>query len=175
MAPRNAKVWNEDLCKAMQIRQEQCQILGKQQQYMWRDGWREIQQIRNDIYKFSTGRIVNLPTTKLNKTVLKLCEDIINEKESIIPTGYLQTNVDNLDQSVNPFDNDPYLKKIKLRGGAYAILMAFHNSTTTTMTKSEIVRDGQQYCDDEMESNWNAGRIYGAFDAKKTLIRHGYV
>ena len=77
--------------------------------------------------------------------------------------------------SNNPFANDHYMKSMKIRGGAYAILMAFHHSQTDVLRKAQICREGQQFCDDQMDSNYHAGRMYGAWKAIDTLKSHHLV
>jgi hypothetical protein len=87
------------------------------------DGAITVESVRQDIYCFSTGRIVNLPEAKLTKTVLKLCQDIISEKAPILPPGYHPTSIqeaelnqlENDGNMVVNYKNDPYLQKIKMR------------------------------------------------------------
>ena len=59
-----------------------------------------------------------------------------------------------------------------MRGGAYASLMAFYYSTTKTLSKGEICLLAQPYCDEDMDGNFHAGRMYGAWAAHKTLLTH---
>jgi hypothetical protein len=73
----------------------------------------------------------------------------------------------------NLYNSDPYLKRIKMRGGAYAILMAFHFSQAKALTKAQLCTAAQEYCDEEMEPNFGAGRCYGHGVAKKTLLLMG--
>ena len=77
--------------------------------------------------------------------------------------------------SNNPFTNDHYMKSMKIRGGAYAILMAFHYSQTEVLRKNQICQEAQQFCDEQMESNYHAGRMYGAWKAIDTLKSHHLV
>ena len=137
---------------------------------MWREGAVELRAVRGDIYTFATGRVVNLPQN-LKKTVHNLCMDIIHGRKNVFPDGYAAVTQEEAPPG-NPFDRHPYLKKIKARGGAYAILMAFHHSQTKTLTKDQICRAAQPYCDEDMRENYLAGRTYGAWKSKDTLARH---
>lgn len=53
--------------------------------------------------------------------------------------------------------------------------MAFHQSTTKTLGKKDICRLAQPHCDNEMEGNYHAGRMYGAWKSIDTLVKHGLV
>lgn len=59
-----------------------------------------------------------------------------------------------------------------MRGGAYAILMAFHHSSTKTLSKPQICQLAQPYCDEDMDADFHAGRMHGAWAANKTLLKH---
>jgi ERCC4-type nuclease len=173
--PKDAKVWNEDLVRALKARQEQCRQQGKQQQFTWRDGAIAIEAVRGDIYMFKTGRIAGLPTG-LKKTVDELCRALITDRAEILPPGYVPTSFDDQqDHKGGAYENDPYLKKIKIRGGAFAILMAFHISKSQVMTKDQICASAQSFCDEAMEANFNAGRLRGAWNGVETLVKHGLV
>jgi hypothetical protein len=97
---------------------------GRQQQFLWRDGAHIIQAVRTDIYTFSTGRIVGLPEAKLTKTVLQLCRDIIAGVKPILPEGFQPSNLEeraihdasNGAGDRNRYENDPYLRQMKVRG-----------------------------------------------------------
>jgi hypothetical protein len=171
--PRDATVWNEDLVRALRAREDQCRQQGSQRQYAWRDGAIAIAEVRSDIYVFRTGRIVGLP--KLKKTVDEECRAIIAGRKPILPPGYLATTTEErqLVPSGNPYDNDPYLKNIKARGGAYAILLAFHHSAKQTLTKDQICRAAQPFCDEPMKESFHDGRYFGAWKSKDTLVKHG--
>ena len=92
----------------------------------------------------------------------------------MLPPGYVPTSQAEqlLHSGGNPYDNDPYVNRIKIRGGAYAILMAFYLSPVS-MSKEQICRAAQPYCDDEMEDNYRQGRPHGAWKANETLVKHG--
>lgn len=179
---KDTKVWNEDLVTAMRSREEQCRQRFSQRQYLWRDGAAAIASVRKDIYQFKTGKIVGLPRT-LSKCVEDECRAIIEGNRPVLPEGYIPTTLDESTmargfetrQRKNPYLNDPYLKRIKMRGGSYAILMAFHFSQTKTMTQKQICIAAQQFCDEEMEPNFYSGRSYGAWSSKKTLVKHGLI
>jgi ERCC4-type nuclease len=174
--PKDTKVWNEDLVRALKARLEQCRQQGKQQQFTWRDGAIAIEAVRGDIYMFKTGRIAGLPTG-LKKTVDELCRELIAGRAEILPPGYVPTSfADQQDHAGgNPYHNNPYMKKIKIRGGAFAILISFHISKSQVMTKDQICNTAQSFCDDEMEANFNAGRMRGAWNGMETLVKHGLV
>lgn len=154
---------------------------GKQRQFTWRDGANEIEKVREDIYQFKTKKIVHLPSNKLSKTVDELCRKIINGTEPVLPPGFVPTSeTDRADQQTpdrgrNTYERDPYLLRMKIRGGAFAILIAFHLSDSQVMSKQQICRAGQPYCDDEMEANYFGGRPRGAWSGINTLAKHGLV
>ena len=81
----------------------------------------------------------------------------------------------NSNSNSNPFINDHYMNNLKIRGGAFAILMAFYHSQSDVLRKSQICREAQRFCDDEMESNFHGGRMYGAWSSMKTLQSHQLV
>lgn len=78
-------------------------------------------------------------------------------------------------QGSNPFSNGNYMKSIKIRGGAFAILMAFHHSQTDVLLKRQIIAEGQKFCDEQMEANYMAGRQHGAWSGIKTLKDHNLI
>ena len=159
----DAKVWNEDLVKALKAREEMARRQGKPSAHTWLQGWKAIQAVRGDIYAFKNGRIVNLPSPKLGKTVDNLCRAIIAGQAPLRPDGYIEHVVGQAVEG-NPYLNDPYCNRIKKRGGAYAILLAFYVSPhNQVLTKDQICELAQPFCDEEMEGNWHAGRAYGAF------------
>ena len=53
--------------------------------------------------------------------------------------------------------------------------MAFQHSTLRTLSKDEICSRAQPFCDTDMEANFHAGKMHGAWSSNKTLIRHGLV
>ena len=177
---KDSKVWNEDLVTALRSREELCRQRFSQRQYLWRDGAAVIASIRKDIYQFKTGKIVGLPRT-LTKCVEDECRAIIEGNRPLLPEGYTPTTLEECTmlrgfdtiKRRNPYHDDPYLKRIKMRGGSYAILMAFHYSETKTMTQKQICTAAQNFCDEEMEPNFYSGRSYGAWSSKKTLVKHG--
>jgi ERCC4-type nuclease len=179
---KDSKVWNEDLVTALRSREELCRQRFSQRQYLWRDGAAAIASVRKDIFQFKTGRIVGLPRT-LTKYVEEECRAIIEGKRPLLPEGYIPTTLEEKNMSrafdvterLNPYHDDPYLKRIKMRGGAYAILMAFHFSEAKTMTQKQICSAAQNFCDEEMEPNFYSGRSYGAWSSKTTLLKHGLI
>jgi len=168
----DAKVWNEDLVMALKAREEMARRQGKPSAHTWLQGWKAIQAVRGDIYAFKNGRIVNLPSPKLGKTVDNLCRAIIAGQAPLRPDGYVEHVVGQAVEG-NPYLNDPYCNRIKKRGGAYAILLAFYVSPhNQVLTKDQICEIAQPFCDEEMEANYFAGRSRGAWSANKTLISH---
>jgi hypothetical protein len=173
---QDRKVWNEDLVRALTSRYEMAVRQEKRDQFLWRDGAKQIEAVRKDIYTFSTGRVVNLPQN-LKKRVFELCMDVIQGRKEVLPHGYAQemTSIPAGQQQENPFERHPYFKTIKARSGSYAILMAFHHSTIKTLSKDEICLKAQPFCDTDMEPNFHAGRMHGAWSSNKTLLKHGLI
>ena len=173
--PKDSKVWNEDLILALQAREQMARQNGKRSHIAWKEGRQHIESVRGDIYTFKNGRIVNLPT-KLKTTVDNVCRCIIAGTEPIRPAGYVPHNM-RPQNGENPYTNDPYLKSIKKRGGAFAILMAFHTAAydDQVLTKDDICRLAQPYCDTEMDANYMAGRARGAWSSIKTLEAHDLI
>lgn len=173
--PKDSKVWNEDLILALQAREQMARQNGKRSHLAWKEGRQQIESVRGDIYTFKNGRIVNLPT-KLKTTVDNVCRCIIAGTEPILPAGYVPPNM-RPQNGENPYANDPYLKSIKKRGGAFAILMAFHTAAydDQVLTKEDICRLAQPYCDTEMDANYMAGRARGAWSSIKTLEAHDLI
>ena len=172
--PKDAKVWNEDLIMALQVREQMARQNG-QCAKKWKEGRQQVERVRGDIYTFKNGRIVNFPTT-LKTSVDNVCRCIIASTEPILPAGYVPSNM-RPKNGENPYINDPYLKKIKKRGGAFAILMAFHTAAYEgqVLTKGDICRLAQPYCDTEMEANFMGGRARGAWSSMKTLEDHDLI
>jgi hypothetical protein len=54
MAPKDAKVWNEDLLRALRARQDMSQRQGKRDEISWKAGADAVEAIRNDIYTVRT-------------------------------------------------------------------------------------------------------------------------
>ena len=105
-----------------------------------------------------------------------MCRDIIAGNKPIFPDGYVPMTRQEaaVAQSSNPYENSNYMKKMKIRGGAFAILMAFHTAGSRhSMTRDQICRAAQPYCDEAMEANWHAGRPHGAWKGHETLQKHG--
>ena len=251
--PRDAKIWNEDLVTALDARYQLAQRNGKRTVHSWRNARDAIQQVRQDIYVFQSGRIVNLPSNLGSKTIQAEVEDIIRGIKRIYPDGFVppsgasaaasaaaaspirrgvtrasspssasyaaanpvishnnraiaagvgtagaassrretstsqayHSSSDHPDHPSNhhnnhhhidnPFYNASYTKSIKIRGGAFAILMAFHHSPSDVLLKRQILQQAQPFCDDQMEANYMAGRTYGAWKAIDTLKQKHFV
>ena len=130
---------------------------------------------------YSTGKIYNLPNPKKNgltKKSYEMCQNIVKGLEPIYPPGF-QRMTDEEFQRLRNETVDPYIKShIKKRGGAHAILMAFHyGNLSQTVTKQTICQTVKQFnlCDEEMDANFHQGRMYGAWKSKDTLVRKGYL
>lgn len=50
--------------------------------------------------------------------------------------------------------------------------MAFHHSSTKSLSKTQICQLAQPYCDEDMDGDFHAGRMHGAWAANKTLLKH---
>ena len=175
--PKDAKVWNEDLILALQAREQMARQNGKRAHIMWKEGRQLIESVRGDIYPFKNGRIVHLPA-KLKTMVENEIRCIIAGTKPILPDGYVPPDLrPQHGENNNPYMNDPYLKNIKQRGGAFAILMAFHTTAYDgqVLTKPDICRLAQPYCDTEMEANYMAGRARGAWSSIHTLEQHDLI
>lgn len=130
----------------------------------------------------STGKIFNLSGpgrgNRLTKTVYETCQRIIKGEEPLYPPGYIPLAHAEF-EALEHNQVDPYLEnKCAKRSGAHAILMAFHHgSIEATVTKDQICETVRQLnlCDEVMEANFHQGRMYGAWKAKDTLIKHGYL
>lgn len=123
--------------------------------------------LTNKHQQFKNGRIVGLPSDKLGVMLDNLCRDIIAGQKPVLPEGYVPTTLQERaltgdNRSSNPFDNSHYLQRMKVRGGAFAILMAFHQAGDQrhSMTKDQICRAAQPFCDEAMDANWHAGKCY---------------
>jgi ERCC4-type nuclease len=106
-----------------------------------------------------------------------MCQKIVTGQEPIYPPGFTPLS-DAEFRSLEENAVDPYLDKMSKRSGAHAILMAFHHgSIEATVTRERIcqtVRD-LDLCDEPMDANFHQGRMYGAWKAKDTLIKHGFL
>ncbi|KAG7347817.1 ERCC4 domain containing protein [Nitzschia inconspicua] len=178
----NQKVWNEDLAEGLRARYQQAFQQKKQSQHQWRDGVAAIEAVRKDIKLTSTGKIYNLPNpgkaNRLTKTVYETCQRIIRGQEPLHPPGYVALSRAEFETLENR-QVDPYLEnRCAKRSGAHAILMAFHHGNIeATVTREQICETVRHLnlCDEVMEANYHQGRMYGAWKAKDTLIKHGFL
>ena len=97
---------------------------------------------------------MGLPSEKLSKTVDNLCLDIIANKKPVYPPGYVPMTQQETTAvgggGKNPFENSNYMKKMKIRGGAFAILMAFYLAPQRhDMTENQLCAAAQPFCDEE--------------------------
>jgi hypothetical protein len=174
---KDTKVWNEDLVEACRAREAQCRQQGKARQHLWRDAAAKIESVRADIYAFKNGRLVNFPKIK-SKTADDVLRRVILGLEPVHPPGYVAAAAAanaRGDGVTNPLLDDPYLKRIKVKSGAFAILMALHVSGKDVMTKAEICRVGQPFCDEPMDANYLQGRPYAGWSSIATLTKHQLV
>ena len=171
--PKDAIVWNERLVEALTARSHQARQQNRSNWQVWSQGAAKIEAVRADIYTFrnyqETKKIVNFPNG-LKPSVADTCRAIIEGTQPIFPEGYLPPSAT---VEGNPMTNFPFLKRLKRRGGSYAILLAFHLSPVKTLTKDQIIQAAQPYCDEEMRENFHTGRTHGAWSANKTLINNG--
>lgn len=58
MAPKDAKIWNEDLVNALRAREDVSRREGKRDQITWKQGADLIESVRQDIYTVSTKRMI---------------------------------------------------------------------------------------------------------------------
>ena len=173
----NTKVWNEDLVKALEARHQQAWQQQRQTQYMWRDGAKTIESVRKDIRLTSTGKIYNLPTQdakKFCKTVYEECVKIVKEEVDIYPPGFAPLSAQERQQMAD-VTFLPFIDKMARESGGYAIMLAFHFSGRDSLSIDQICTMAQPYCRDEMRANYHAGRMYGAWKSKDTLVRHGLI
>lgn len=112
------------------------------------------------------------------KTVYDTCQRIIKGEEDIYPPGYTPL-ADAEWQKLEDNTVDPYLhNKIGKRSGAHAIFMAFHHGNIeATVTREQICQTVKELdlCDEDMDANYHQGRMYGAWKAKDTLIKRGFL
>lgn len=107
-----------------------------------------------------------------------LCRCIIAGSKPILPPGYVPITTAAASQGqreANPFLNSNYLRRMKIRGGAFSILVALYTagSGRTTLSKDQLCRAAQPFCDDALEANFHAGRPHGAWASNATLVKHG--
>jgi hypothetical protein len=134
------------------------------------------------LFRNSTGKIFNLPNpgkaNRLTKTVYETCQRIIRGQEPLHPPGYVALSQAEF-EALECRQVDPYLEsKCAKRSGAHAILMAFHHGNIeATVTREQICKTVRHLnlCDEVMEANFHQGRVYGAWKAKDTLIKHGFL
>jgi hypothetical protein len=167
----DAKVWNPDLERALQCRWYNAVKAGSPRHMVWQRGEEAIRAVPGEIYQFSTGRIVGLPKD-LSTTVHAECRAIINGQREIIPDGMSDP------QAPGYMRQHPYLKGMHFRTGGYALLLAFHHHPKSHgfHSRSELIRDAQPYCDEEMAPDHFAGRITTAgWDSIWSLERYRLV
>ena len=170
----NKYEWDEDLVQGVRARYQQAWQQKSSTQYQWKQGADAVEAIRKPIRLTKTGKIYNLDAKQLSKRVYEECVKIIQQESTIFPDGYVQLSSEEV-KHLQENTMMPYVEQMAQRSGAYAMLLAFHISGKDSLSKQEMIRLGQPHCSTEMESNYHAGRMYGAWKAKDTLVRHGLI
>ena len=73
---RDAKVWNEDLVRALEAKRCEAVQNRSRQEFMWQSALRDVEACRKEIYVTSTNKIVNLPKFA-QKTVREFLEAVM--------------------------------------------------------------------------------------------------
>eukprot|EP00899_Mesostigma_viride_P002494 jgi/Mesvir1/12245/Mv00464-RA.1 len=191
-APERRRVWNQDLITAFDARLQVCIHRRSRQQYMWEVARKEVEAVNRDIYMVaSSGNILNLPNFT-HTTARNAAYAIINGRMPIIPTDNRRGDApgseeedqgdeeEGGDPRIGELKRHPYIREIKHRGGAYAILKACEHlhiasGGRTVFFRAELIREAQRFCDAEMSPDHWAGRDFGAWSGIRTLNRHGLV
>ncbi|KAL1527558.1 hypothetical protein AB1Y20_008946 [Prymnesium parvum] len=78
------------------------------------------------------------------------------------------------DSAADP--NAAFLRNIQYRGGSYAILRCFKDHPTgAELTKKQIIRGAQSYCDEDMDTDFRAGRLISGWKSIESLEKHKLV
>ena len=182
--PRDAKVWNSDLTRAMRTRYYDALATRSSRSFLWQRAWGAVERVSGEIYAFNNGRIVGLPKVgnEFTDTAKQACERIIRGQEPVVPDGMEASDpaATGFEPPVSRPRDHPYLNKMQHRGGGFALLCAFHfhppAGNRSFHYKSELIRDAQPYCDDAMEPNFWAGRTTTAgWKSIESLERHKLV
>ncbi|GAB5354229.1 hypothetical protein AAMO2058_000101800 [Amorphochlora amoebiformis] len=193
---------NNDIVRGLQARLFLARRDGKRTQYQIQKALDVIQGVQKNIYSERSGRIVNMPARGLGKRIRFTIEQIVRGEISVIPKDYdVTVNGDPANAHHDPaqprvttatggsgigggagidikggsggnIENDPYLRTITFRSGSYAILMAFHDTNSEMMRKSKIIQAAQKYCDEAMDTDYHAGRLFSGWSSIRTLERH---
>ena len=60
MAPKDAKIWNEELVQALRMREDVSRKEGKRDQITWKQGADMLEGVRKDIYAVRIMTLVHL-------------------------------------------------------------------------------------------------------------------
>ena len=173
---RDTKVWNDDLVRACEARNNAALSRQSRVQFQWQKARDIIKLSRKEIYITSTQKIRNMPKD-LSDTVRAELENImrghpiIGERYEAFDPANASTNA-----AVPPSAGDHVLlRNMQHRGGSYAILMAFHvNAPNGVLTKAQICQLAQPFCNDPMDSDFRAGRVHNyGWQSHKGLIEKG--
>ena len=169
---KNAKIWNQDLVRACEARRADANARGSRTEHQWFAAKRLIEETQKEIYITSSDSVINLPD-RLSKTVTNYLHQVIRGRVSIDAAtpregapashGGASTSHGGVPASggrgsgASSGGGHPLLRTMHSRGGSYAILMCFHDhGVDQILTKAQICRHAQQYCDDPMELNFFA-------------------
>ena len=183
---KNAKIWNLDLIAACEARRAEFAARQSAQEFQWVNAKRLIEATDKNIYITSTDSIKNMPAG-LSKTVSDYLHQVIRGRVAI-GGGVPRTPHAHHGAASHPpssgrqsSDEPPLLRTMSYRGGSYAILMAFHqNPAAPCLTKDQICRAAQDYCNDQMELNFltaggKAAMMKQGWKAIDTLDKHQLV
>ena len=76
MAPKDTKIWNEDLLLALRAREDLSRREGKRDQITWKQGANAIEAVRKDIYAVRTA------CRLLFRTLLRTCPSCVRVYKS---------------------------------------------------------------------------------------------
>eukprot|EP00937_MAST-01D_sp_MAST-1D-sp2_P008102 g8102.t1 len=180
---KDTKVWNDDLVRAMEVRENAAMAKGQARATVWQKGAQDLRRVSKDIYTFKNGRVVGLPQN-LSVTVRNEVAHIIEGKKPVVPDemrDFDPQQPGGYRPRAGAGHQHPYLNKMQYRGGGYALLLAFHHhpppfNRGSFKYKDELIREAQPYSDDQMQPNFWAGRTTSAgWKSIDSLIRHRLV
>jgi uncharacterized membrane protein YgcG len=162
---KNQKIWNDDLISACEARRAQASAMGSSHEFQWINAKSKIEGTAKNIYITSTDSIKNLPDG-LSKTVVHYLERVIRgQLDATTPQGSGRGSGSSGGTSrggggggsgLVSSDEPPLLRTMKYREGSYAILRVFHDHGGAVLTKAQIIRAAQPYCNVAMELNYHA-------------------
>ena len=162
---KNQKIWNDDLIRACEARRAQASATGSSHEFQWINAKSKIEGTAKLIYITSTDSIKNLPDG-LSKTVVHYLERVIRgQLDATTPqgsgggsgsSGGTGRGGGGSGSGLASSDEPPLLRTMKYREGSYAILRAFHDHGGAVLTKAQLIRAAQPYCNVAMELNYHA-------------------